>query len=171
MVIQREYNMRLLIVSVLIWVLMLIALTILGGCASPQSVAPESRTTLAQIPRVEKVVAQPVEFKKPEIKVVVSDSGEKTVQLPKKGLAELIELYSSATALKEQNAKLVTVTNKLVDERNDLLALAQAEEAKGNDLRRQLAEAESQQQKDRIYNAIELNATRLLLVLSLLAGM
>lgn len=171
MVIQREYNMRLLIVSVLIWVLMLIALTILGGCALPQSVAPESRTTLAQIPRVEKVVAQPVEFKKPEIKVVVSDSGEKTVQLPKKGLAELIELYSSATALKEQNAKLVTVTNKLVDERNDLLALAQAEEAKGNDLRRQLAEAESQQQKDRIYNAIELNATRLLLVLSLLAGM
>ena len=171
MVIQREYNMRLLTVSVLIWVLMLIALTILGGCASPQSVSPESRTTLAQIPRVEKVVAQPVEFKKPEIKVVVSDSGEKTVQLPKKGLAELIELYSSATALKEQNAKLVTVTNKLVDERNDLLALAQAEEAKGNDLRLQLAEAESQQQKDRIYNAIELNATRLLLVLSLLAGM
>jgi hypothetical protein len=47
----------------------------------------------------------------------------------------------------------------------------QAEEAKGNDLRRQLAEAESQQQKDRIYNAIELYATRLLLVLSLLAGM
>ena len=171
MVIQREYNVRLLIVSVSIWIIVLIALTILSGCATPQNVVPETRTALAQIPRVEKVVAQTIEFKKPEIKVVVSDSGEKVVQLPKKGLAELIELYSSATALKEQNAKLVTVTNKLVDERNDLLSLAQAEEAKGNDLRRQLAEAESQQQKDRIYNAIELNATRLLLVLSLLAGM
>lgn len=143
---------------------------VVTGCASQQSVVPERRTTLAQIPKVEQVVAQQIELKKPEIQVVNSGAG-KVVQLSKKGMSELIELYSSAKSLNEQNAKLVTVTNKLVDERNDLLALAQAEEAKGNDLRRQLAEAESQQQKDRIYNAIELNATRLLLVISLIAGM
>ena len=59
----------------------------------------------------------------------------------------------------------------MIDERNDLLLLAQQEEAKGNDLRQKLADVKSEQDKDRLYNAIELNATRLLLLLSLISGL
>jgi hypothetical protein len=126
---------------------------------------------VSQIPKVEHVnIVQDVEVVKPKVSVAKVE-GKSAAVLDKQGMKDLISLYQTSKQLQEERIKLVTVTNKVIDERNDLLVLAQQEEAKGNDLRQKLAEAKSEQDKDRLYNAIELNATRLLLVLSLISGL
>jgi hypothetical protein len=126
---------------------------------------------VAKIPKVEHVVIQPVvDVVKPQVSVAKVD-GKSAAVLDKQGMKDLISLYQTSKQLQEERVKLVTVTNKVIDERNDLLLLAQQEEAKGNDLRQKLADVKSEQDKDRLYNAIELNATRLLLLLSLISGL
>lgn len=142
----------------------------LCGCVS-QTQTPVPAQQVAKIPKVEHVVIQPVvDVVKPQVSVAKVD-GKSAAVLDKQGMKDLISLYQTSKQLQEERVKLVTVTNKVIDERNDLLLLAQQEEAKGNDLRQKLADVKSEQDKDRLYNAIELNATRLLLLLSLISGL
>jgi len=147
-----------------------LVLLMLCGCVS-QTPDPTPVQHVSQIPKVEHVnIVQDVEVVKPKVSVAKVE-GKSAAVLDKQGMKDLISLYQTSKQLQEERIKLVTVTNKVIDERNDLLVLAQQEEAKGNDLRQKLAEAKSEQDKDRLYNAIELNATRLLLVLSLISGL
>ena len=145
-------------------------LLLLCGCVSQAPVQTPVQQ-VAQIPKIEHVQLQPnVDVVKPKIYVAKVD-GKSAAVLDKQGMKDLISLYQTSKQLQEERVKLVTVTNKVIDERNDLLLLAQQEEAKGNDLRQKLADVKSEQDKDRLYNAIELNATRLLLLLSLISGL
>ena len=140
-------------------------------CTSTPDVPAQKYTQIQQIPKLDKLavpeVVQPV---KPKVTVAKVD-GQSVAVLDKQGMRDLISLYSDAKANAESKAQLVTVANKVIDERNDLLVLAKQEEIRGNELRQQLADSKSEQDKDRLYNAIELNATRLLLILSVLSGM
>lgn len=151
--------------------ILVMLLLVVCGCATQPTETPVVRTQISQIPKVERLLDTSQPIVKPKVSKIKDANGAVVAALDKQGMADLIVLYSQAQSLEQQRHQLVTVTNKLVDERNDLLELAKEEEARGNELRAKLTEASNQAQKDRIYNAIELNATRLLLVLSLLAGM
>jgi hypothetical protein len=65
----------------------------------------------------------------------------------------------------------VEVANAAIAERNRLLALAKAEEAEGNRLRAELHVEKEARKDERMWGNVELNATRALLLLSILAGM
>ena len=100
-------------------------LLMLCGCAS-QTPEPNPVQRVAQIPKIEHVqLQQDVNVVKPNV-VIATVDGKSAAVLDRQGMKDLISLYKTAKQLQEERTKLVTVTNKVIDERNDLLLLATA---------------------------------------------
>lgn len=158
-------------VVLLIWVGLVIVLGSLAGCASAPSQQPEARTAIAQIPDMKQVEIPKLEPAiKPKLVVTKTQEGT-TVTVDEVGMRQLIDLYKhDGYATSTANAT-VDVARAAINERNRLLALAKAEELEGNRLRAELHEVKEAGDKERTWSSIELNATRALLLLSILAGL
>lgn len=157
----KSFSIRVIVVCVLILVA-----AAMSAC-STQQVVPEKRTQIAQITRLTDITVAPLKrAQKPEL-VVREIDGQKVPTLNKAGMQQLITLYKSEGHAVEVANSALDVAKSAVDERNRLLALAQAEEELGNALRKQLAETQNAYEKEKLYTEIELNATRLIAVLAL----
>lgn len=157
----KSFSIRVIVVCVLILVA-----AAMSAC-STQQVVPEKRTQIAQITRLTDITVAPLQrAQKPEL-VVREIDGQKVPTLNKAGMQQLITLYKSEGHAVEVANSALDVAKSAVDERNRLLALAQAEEELGNALRKQLAETQNAYEKEKLYTEIELNATRLIAVLAL----
>ena len=155
---------------VLFCVVMLGCAVLTAGCSVKPSPAPSERTAIAQIPEMKQVEIPVLERAiKPRISVIEHD-GTKVVTLDKEGMARLIDLYQhdGYATITANNA--VDVARAAITERNRLLALAKAEELEGNRLRAELHDVKDATKDERFWNSVELNATRALLALALLAG-
>lgn len=155
----------------LIWVGLVIILGSMFGCSSTPQPEPAARTAIAQIPDMKQVEIPKLDpAVKPKLTITKSPEGT-TVTVDELGMRQLIDLYKhDGYATSTANAT-VEVARAAINERNRLLALAKAEELEGNRLRAELHATEEARARERIWNSIELNATRALLVLSLLVGM
>ena len=124
----------------------------------------------AQIPEMKQVEIPVLERAiKPRISVIEHD-GTKVVTLDKEGMARLIDLYQHDGYATTTANNAVEVARAAITERNRLLALAKAEELEGNRLRAELHDIKESTKDERFWNSVELNATRALLALALLAG-
>lgn len=158
---MKSFSIRIVFVCVLILVA-----AAMSAC-STQQVVPEKRTQIAQITRLSDITVAPLQrSQKPEL-VVREIDGQKVPTLSKAGMQQLITLYKSEGHAIEVANSALDVAKSAVDERNRLLALAQAEEELGNALRKQLAETQNAHEKEKLYTEIELDATRLIAVLAL----
>ena len=140
--------------------IILMLLLLLGGCAS-QSTPHQPQNQIADIkalPQVDSVLRQVPD------KPAVTIAGN-SVQLDKRGMVDLVNLYKGAKDVTAERNQLVLGLNKVIDERNQLLRVAKLEEVRSNDLSKQLdAEIEGRNQ-DRFWKDLELNITRAALVL------
>ena len=145
-------------------------LVLLVGC-SAQVHEPQIRNTIAQIPVMEQVTSERLErAAKPELQIVVQN-GTRVPQLDANGMRQLIDLYKSdGHAVQVANSALDTAS-RAVEERNRLLALAQAEEELGNALRKQLATEQNDREREKLAASIELNATRVIAVLAMILAL
>ena len=140
------------------------------GCSVKPSPAPSERTAIAQIPEMKQVEIPVLERAiKPRISVIEHD-GTKVVTLDKEGMARLIDLYQHDGYATTTANNAVDVARAAITERNRLLALAKAEELEGNRLRAELHDVKDATKDERFWNSVELNVTRALLALALLAG-
>lgn len=154
-----------------LWVCLVVVLGSLIGCASAPTPQPEARTSIAQIPDMKQVEIPKLEPAiKPKLVITKTQEGT-TVTVDEMGMRQLIDLYKhDGYATSTANAT-VDVARAAINERNRLLALAKAEELEGNRLRAELHEVKEAGDKERTWSSIELNATRALLLLSILAGL
>lgn len=154
-----------------VWVCLVVVLGSLAGCASAPQPEPVARTAIAQIPDMKQVEIPKLEPAiKPKLIITKTQEGT-TVTVDEMGMRQLIDLYKhDGYATSTANAT-VDVARAAINERNRLLALAKAEELEGNRLRAELHATEEARVSERTWGSIELNATRALLVLSLLVGM
>lgn len=156
---------------VLFCVLVLVCAIILPGCSVVPDPAPKERTAIAQIPEMKQVEIPVLERAiKPRISVIEHD-GAKVVALDKEGMARLIDLYQHDGYATTTANNAVEVARAAITERNRLLALAKAEELEGNRLRTELHDVKESTKDERMWNSVELNATRALLAIAILAGM
>ena len=157
----KSYSIRIIVMCI-----MLLVVAALSAC-STQTVVPVQRNQIKQIARLDPVTVEPItRSSKPEL-IVREIDGQKIPTLSKTGMQQLITLYKNeGHAVTVANSAL-EVAKSAVEERNRLLALAQAEEELGNALRKQLADTQNAYEKEKIYTEIELNATRLIAVLAM----
>lgn len=154
-----------------VWVCLVVVLGSLAGCATAPAPQPEARTAIAQIPDMKQVEIPKLEPAiKPKLVVTKTQEGT-TVTIDELGMRQLIDLYKhDGYATSTANAT-VDVARAAINERNRLLSLAKAEELEGNRLRAELHDVKEAGDKERTWSSIELNATRALLLLSILAGL
>lgn len=158
--------------ALLLWIVVVAVLgSLLSGCSTVQQPEPTQRTEIAQIPDMKQVEIPKLE---PAIKpnLIVTKTVEGTVvTLDQKGMRQLIDLYKHDGYATATSNATVDVARAAINERNRLLALAKAEEVEGNRLRAELHNVKEARESERTWGSIELNATRALLLLSILAGM
>ena len=75
-------------------------------------------------------------------------------------MVDLVNLYRDAKTNTNDRNQLIITTNKVIDERNQLLVTAKQEEIRANGLGRQLDEEIQSHRDDNFWNSIELNITR-----------
>lgn len=151
---------------IVVMCVVLIAVAALSACSVKQEV-PEQRTQIAQISRIEPVSLPQLERSAKPTLVIKEIDGQKVPTLDKVGMQQLITLYKSEGHAIEVANSAVAVAKSAVEERNRLLAIAQAEEELGNALRKQLSDTTNAYEKEKLYTEIELNATRLIAILAM----
>lgn len=163
---MKSYSAR-----ILLFCAVLLCAVALVGCSVVPDPAPEPRTSISQIPDMKQVQVPIIErAAKPKLEVREIE-GEQVPTLGREGMTQLIDLYKhDGYAVSTANAA-VEVARSAVNERNRLLALAKAEEAESNRLRSELHVEKEARKDERMWNGVELNATRALLLISILVGM
>lgn len=134
----------------------LLILLLAVGCSTnqkPEYVTSTNIANIAQVPNLP--YSQKPIPPKPQITLV----GDK-VELDKRGLVDLVNLYKEAKTNTNERNDLLKAVNKVIDERNQLLTVAKAEEARANGLGKQLQVEQADHESDNLRNSIELNITR-----------
>ncbi len=146
--------------------LILLCAFVLCGCSGLNNIPDQQKTTMQQIPRVEKLTWEKVEVPaKPEVTVKVFE-GKKLATLDNKGMADLIKLYSAAKNRTDETNQLIVVLNKTIDERNKLLELAQAEELRSNGLAKDLTAEREARIREQKAADLQLTITRLIAIVA-----
>lgn len=163
-------NIKSFSVRVILFCVVLLLVVGTTACSVVPSEGPEPRTSISQIPEMKQVQIPVVErAAKPEL-VIREIDGVRVPTLGREGMAQLIDLYKhDGYAASTANAAS-DVARSAIGERNRLLALAKAEEAEGNRLRSELHKEKEARKDERMWSGVELNATRALLLLAVLAG-
>lgn len=147
-------------------ILILLCAFVLCGCSGLGSIPDQQKTTMQQIPRVERLTWEKVEVPaKPEVTVKVFE-GKKLATLDNKGMADLIKLYSAAKNRTDETNQLIVVLNKTIDERNKLLELAQAEELRSNGLAKDLTAEREARIREQKAADLQLTITRLIAIVA-----
>lgn len=159
------------VVRILLFCVVLLGVAALTGCSTVPQPGPEPRTSITQIPDMKLLQVPKVEpAAKPKLEIREVE-GVKVPTLGKEGMAQLIDLYKHDGYATGTANSAMEVANAAINERNRLLALAKAEEAEGNRLRAELHNEKEARKDERMWGNVELNATRALLLISILAGM
>jgi len=147
-------------------ILILLCAFVLCGCSGLGAIPDQQKTTMQQIPRVERLTWDKVEVPaKPEVTVKVFE-GKKLATLDNKGMADLIKLYSAAKNRTDETNQLIVVLNKTIDERNKLLELAQAEELRSNGLAKDLTAEREARIREQKAADLQLTITRLIAIVA-----
>lgn len=156
---------------IILFCVVLLCAVAMSACSTVPQAGPEPRTSIEQIPDMKQVQVPKLEpAVKPKL-VVREIEGSRVPTLGNEGMAQLIDLYKHDGYATSTANSAVEVANAAIAERNRLLALAKAEEAEGNRLRAELHVEKEARKDERMWGNVELNATRALLLISILAGM